>query len=194
MHHHLAPTSDYPTGTLPAATPETLSHKETTRSQPKQMWKPSTNIQQICTGEGTVTGHTDAPALPHGLQNPTEMLTEYADDSGSAPEYATLAVMGSGLGMEPHNEHKARASPDWPKWENTMNEEITQLMTNNTWELVERPLNRNVVGCHWTYRLKQDANGKIIHHKARLVAQGFTQAPGINYNDTFAPIAKLTTN
>jgi len=116
------------------------------------------------------------------------------DDSGSAPEYAALAVMGSGPGMEPHNEHKARASPDWPKWRNAMNKEITQLMTNNTWELVEHPPDRNVVGCHWMYRLKQDTTSKIVHYKARLVTQGFTQAPGINYNDTFTPVTKLITN
>jgi len=68
-----------------------------------------------------------------------------------------------------------------------MSEEITQLGTNKTWKLVNHPSNRNVVGCHWTYRLKQDTTGKIVHYKARLVAQGFTQAPRIDLNDTFGP-------
>ena len=53
------------------------------------------------------------------------------DDTRPVSEYTTLAVMGSGPGMEPRNEREARASPDWPKWKVTMIEEITQLIANN---------------------------------------------------------------
>jgi len=71
---------------------------------------------------------------------------------------------------------------------------MTQLHANKTSKLVDRPPDRNVVSCWWTYRLKQDATSKIVHYKARLISQGFTQAPRVHFNDTFAPVTKITTN
>ena len=58
-----------------------------------------------------------------------------------------------------------------------------------TWDLVEAPKGANVVGSKWVFRVKKDAMGKIIRYKARLVAQGFSQVPGVDYFDTFAPVA-----
>ncbi len=60
-----------------------------------------------------------------------------------------------------------------------------------TWELTEKPEGANVVGSKWVFRAKKDATGKIVRYKARLVAQGFSQIPGVDYFDTFAPVARL---
>ncbi len=60
-----------------------------------------------------------------------------------------------------------------------------------TWELVERPASINVIGCRWVFKLKRNALNEIIKWKARLVAQGFSQVPGLDYMDTYAPVAKL---
>ena len=62
------------------------------------------------------------------------------------------------------------------------------------WELVNTPLGINIVGSRWTYWLKCDTSRAITCYKACLVAQGFTQAAGINYDATFAPVAKFTSN
>src|SRR6266481_4295439 len=97
------------------------------------------------------------------------------------------------LGSEPRNEQEARSRVDWPLWEEAMKTELIALEETGTWVLVERP-SVNIVGSHWVYRLKCDATGKIVKYKARLVAQGFTQALGIDFNETFAPVAKLTSN
>jgi hypothetical protein len=61
-----------------------------------------------------------------------------------------------------------------------------------TWEVVEMPNGVNVVGSKWVFRAKKDAAGKVVRYKARLVAQGFSQVPGVNYFEMFAPVARFT--
>ena len=59
------------------------------------------------------------------------------------------------------------------------------------WDLVELPHGKNAVGCKWVFTIKLKANGSIDRYKARLVAKGFTQTYGIDFQETFAPIAKM---
>src|SRR4051812_24199149 len=74
-----------------------------------------------------------------------------------------------------------------------MQEELHQFKLNNVWELVKRPDPRkhNIIGTKWIYRNKQDENGVVVRNKARLVAQGYTQVEGIDFDETFAPVARL---
>ena len=62
---------------------------------------------------------------------------------------------------------------------------------SGTWELMDLPAGANLVGSKWVFRVKKNAAGQVVHFKARLVAQGFLQVPGVNYFDTFALVAKL---
>ena len=64
-------------------------------------------------------------------------------------------------------------------------------MKNETWTLVPRPKNTNVVGNRWIFKVKHKADGSIDRFKARLVAQGFTQTHGIDYGEVFSPVARL---
>ena len=61
---------------------------------------------------------------------------------------------------------------------------------NQMWTLVERP-NTNIIGTKWVFRNKQDENGVVTRNKARLVAQGFTQVGGLDFEETYAPVARL---
>ena len=60
-----------------------------------------------------------------------------------------------------------------------------------TWILVEPPAGANIVGLKWVFRAKKDADGNVVRKKACLVAQGFSQVPGVDYLHTFAPVARL---
>ncbi|KAL3648881.1 hypothetical protein CASFOL_005284 [Castilleja foliolosa] len=80
-----------------------------------------------------------------------------------------------------------------PEWVHAMNDELNALRVNRTWELVPRHLADNVIGSKWVFRTKFLADGSIERHKARLVAQGFAQLPGFDYDHTFSPVVKAST-
>jgi len=70
-------------------------------------------------------------------------------------------------------------------------EELETLKTAGTWDLVNAPNEANVIGSKWVFRAKKDAAGNVVCYKARLIAQGFSQVLGVDYFDTFAPVARL---
>ena len=74
-----------------------------------------------------------------------------------------------------------------------MEEEIHALNTNQTWSLVPRPKNVNVIGSKWIFRTKFKEDGTVDRHKARLVAQGFSQVEGLDLEETFSHVVKPTT-
>jgi hypothetical protein len=72
-----------------------------------------------------------------------------------------------------------------------MEEELNQFKRSEVWDLVPRPEGMNVIGTKWIYKNKCDENGTVTRNKARLVAQGYTQVEGLNFDETFAPVARL---
>ena len=74
-----------------------------------------------------------------------------------------------------------------------MNGELKALIENHTWSIVSLLDGKKVVGYHWIFKIKFKSDGEVDWHKARLIAQGFTQKFGIDYKETFAPMAKMTT-
>jgi hypothetical protein len=90
--------------------------------------------------------------------------------------------------IEPANIEEAETDEFWLM---AMEEELNQFERNNVWTLVHRPTHQSIIGTKWIFRNKKDEKGIIIRNKARLVAQGFNQEEGINYEETFAPVARL---
>ena len=71
-------------------------------------------------------------------------------------------------------------------------EEYESIMKNNVWEIVMRPDGKFVMTSKWIFKIKHATNGSIEKYKARFVARGFSQKEGVDYNETFAPIARYT--
>ena len=72
-----------------------------------------------------------------------------------------------------------------------MHKELHQFVQNDVWELVPRPKGVNVIGTKWIFKNKSDEHDIIIRNKSRLIAQGYTQVEGVDFNKTFAPVARL---
>ena len=73
-----------------------------------------------------------------------------------------------------------------------MVEEYNSIMKNDVWEVVPRPEDRSIVGSRWIYKIKYIADGSLEKCKARFVAKGYAQKEGIDYEETFAPVAIYT--
>ena len=80
-----------------------------------------------------------------------------------------------------------------PEWKAATLEEIRALEKNGTWSVTSLPPGKKAVGCKWIFSVKYKADGSVERLKARLVAKGYTQSHGIDYQETFAPVAKLNT-
>ncbi|CAA0811979.1 cysteine-rich RLK (RECEPTOR-like protein kinase) 8, partial [Striga hermonthica] len=90
--------------------------------------------------------------------------------------------------IEPKNAKEALKDECWIL---AMQEELEQFTRNDVWELIPEPSSGNVIGTKWIFKNKTDEFGNMTRNKARLVAQGYTQTQGIDYDETFAPIARL---
>ena len=173
----------------------------------KRIRKPSQRVLDILEGRGSSSNRPSDPVIAQGIQLPPvlpavvehppnkvfegEGQAEWIMAADFAEEYSMLAEISDLEAFEPRTLAEAKRRPDWPLWENAITEELDTLRKAGTWELTKAPLGANIVGSKWVFRAKKDAAGMVIRYKARLVAQGFSQVPGVDYFDTFAPVAKL---
>lgn len=93
---------------------------------------------------------------------------------------------------EPKTFRQAMECEDKEMWVAAMKEEYLSLVKNETWKLVVRPSNRNVIDNRWVYKIKRNTDGSVERYKARLVARGFSQEYGFDYLETFSPVVRFT--
>ncbi|KAH9723668.1 hypothetical protein KPL70_007189 [Citrus sinensis] len=94
---------------------------------------------------------------------------------------------------DPSTFHEALESSNVALWMTAMQEEIEALHKNKTWELVPLPRGRKAIGNKWVYKIKRDGNDQVERYRARLVVKGYAQKEGIDFNEIFSPVVRLTT-
>ena len=102
--------------------------------------------------------------------------------------YRNLSQIALISKIEPKTIEEALPDPDWII---AMQEELTQFERNQVWDLVPKPIDKSIIDTKWVFRNKLDDHGDIVRNKARLVAKGFSQVEGLDYDETYAPVARL---
>ena len=92
---------------------------------------------------------------------------------------------------DPATFEKSMANVDSTHWVKAMKAKMESMDSNKVWDLVETPTNIKLIGCKWVYKRKRRFDRKVEMFKARLVGKGFTQKEGIDYEETFSPVAIL---
>ena len=122
------------------------------------------------------------------LTSPHSLSSVLAYDSLSSSHRAF--ALSVSMDFEPQFFHQA---VKYPHWQTAMKEELDAMENNHTWSVVPLPPDKKSIGCRWLFKNKFNADGTIARHKARLVAKGYNQQEGIDFIDTFSPVAKLVT-
>ena len=112
---------------------------------------------------------------------------------GKVPERLTYKAHEEQKDSEPKTFKQAMNSRNAMQWKCAMEEELEAINENKTWELSDLPMGRRAIGSRWVFKEKRDGNGRTVRYKARLVAQGFSQKYGVDYDEVFAPVARQTT-
>lgn len=136
--------------------------------------------------EGTTTGSGAVAPSCVGLI-PLQVLTKELQ-----PPLPTCTVLNCNAGETPETFAQAMETVEKDQWTIAIRSELASLEENETWELVERPKGVKIIGTRWVLRKKEKPDGSI-RFKARLVAKGYAQQKGIDYNETFSPVARYDT-
>ncbi|HEV7735797.1 MAG TPA: reverse transcriptase domain-containing protein, partial [Chlamydiales bacterium] len=168
---------------LPDNLPQVAPDLHTQTGRPKRDRKPSRYIRDLESGLNQAN-------IPKGMQVPKRTGEAMAVLEEEIHGVALAAAMAEADAYEPKDLPDAKRRPEWPLWYEAMKTEIKALEDYGTWKVVKTPPNVNIIGCRWVYAVKKDANGNVVRRRARLVAQGFSQVEGVDFFDTYAPVAK----
>ncbi|KAL4310065.1 hypothetical protein GQ457_01G025390 [Hibiscus cannabinus] len=144
--------------------------------------KPSYLKQYLCNSASV------SEMSSNGSSNCLYPIENHISSSRLSPEYVEY-IFNISLPCEPVFYHQAARLPEW---RDAMQDELQAMDNLQTWTIVPLPAGKKPIDCKWVYRIKRKADGSIDRYKAQLVAKGFTQIEGVDYVDTFSPVAKLT--
>lgn len=136
----------------------------------------------LSTATATATASPSSPGTPY-------LISDFHSFSKLSPGQHKFSLSLSVM-TEPRNYEEACKHSCWT---DAMKAELAALERNGTWEIVDLPPNVKTIGSKWVYKIKHKADGTIERYKVRLVAKGYNQVEGLEFFDTFSPVAQLTT-
>lgn len=134
-----------------------------------------------------------SPPSPSPSLNVLRRSTRTRQRPAYLNDYVVYTAIDDSRKFEPTSYQEAINCPESEKWLEAMREELESIEKNETWFLTDLPAGRKAVGCKWVFKLKFDETGRVSKYKARLVAQGFSQKYGIDFDEVFAPVANSVT-
>lgn len=150
-------------------------------------------LQGFCFERNDAWEHDDQMADEEEVVPPPVRRSQRTTAGVPPVRYTEGANLVQHSAIEPKTFREAVASPHSAEWKSAMDDEIRSHQENCTWELAELPPHRKPIGCKWVYKCKSDQNGNLVRYKARLVAQGFCQKFGTDYDQVFAPVVQQIT-
>jgi hypothetical protein len=136
-------------------------------------------LESLDSVQSEAPAHTSPPALRRSTR--VKSLPSYLQDFHCFHALAAL-----------HEPHSYREASTNPLWQDAMKEELDALHKNHTWDLVDLPRGKSVIGCKRVYKIKTCSDGIVDRYKARLVARSFTREYSVDYEETFAHVARLS--
>lgn len=181
--------------------PETLvySRRQTVQrgvEPPQPQQQSHESISSLGTEQSTLVpqDNTNDLDLPIALRKGVRSCTQHPIARCIGYSHLSSAVQTLALNLEANEVPKSiQEAMSNPQWKNAVDDEMKALKLNDTWTVVDRPQDKPTVGCRWIFTVKYKADGSIERYKARLVAKGYSQTFGVDYQETFAPVAKLNT-
>ncbi|KAJ9546206.1 hypothetical protein OSB04_025913 [Centaurea solstitialis] len=146
---------------------------------------PPAEPSSISSSPSAVSSQPPAPAATSGHPMTTRSRT-----GSLKPKQIFNLLVTSDISPIPRSTAQAMCDPHWRA---AMDAEMAAILSNYTWDLIPKPSDANIVGNRWLFRHKFDSTGQLERYKARLVAQGFSQQPGLDFDDTFSPVVKPAT-
>jgi hypothetical protein len=140
-----------------------------------------------------VTPPTDTPNLNEEADGASLRFRTMADLLGTAPQQGAAATqlreeMLAAIGDEPATAEEALKIKAWHA---AMMEELSSIKENKTWSLVDLPRGHKAISLKWVFKLKHDEQRRVVKHKARLIAKGYVQRQGVDFEEVFAPVARM---
>ena len=154
--------------------------------EPSDIASPSTPpTSPITPQQSTSSSSASSSEGPRGMRSLRDIYDETEELSQSFNNLTLFCLFGD---SEPLNFEEASQND---KWKIALDEEIKAIKKNDTWELSTLPNGKKAVGVKWVFKIKRNEKGKVERYKARLVAKGYSQRKGIDYDEVFAPVARL---
>ncbi|KAL0537088.1 hypothetical protein IC582_026058 [Cucumis melo] len=155
------------------------------RDEPSDIASPPTS--PITPQQSTSSSSASSSEGPRGMRSLQDIYDETEELSQSFNNLTLFCLFGD---SEPLNFEEASQND---KWKIAMDEKIKAIKKNDTWELSTLPNGKKAVGVKWVFKIKRNEKGEVERYKARLVAKGYSQRKGIDYDEVFAPVARLET-
>ncbi|TYK18672.1 Retrovirus-related Pol polyprotein from transposon TNT 1-94 [Cucumis melo var. makuwa] len=155
------------------------------RDEPSDIASPPTS--PITPQQSTSSSSASSSEGPRGMRSLQDIYDETEELSQSFNNLTLFCLFAD---SEPLNFEEASQND---KWKIAMDEEIKAIKKNDTWELSTLPNGKKAVGVKWVFKIKRNEKGEVERYKARLVAKGYSQRKGIDYDEVFAPVARLET-